>query len=313
MQDRKKALVLLNMGGARNKDELKMFLTNMFNDKNILTINSNILRKFIAFIITTKRLNDAWSNYELIGNSSPINPLTVNLVEKCNEKLTEYKTYQVMRYTPPFAKDVIEEILNDKMEEIVLLPLYPQYSTTTTKSSVEDFIDFLPYSFGKNIRYIETFYKNSIFNSCIVNEIEKNIKENSDFNLIFSAHGLPQKIVDNGDPYEKQMKEHVGILSEMLENKGLKFKSINLAYQSKVGPLKWLEPSLEDMLKNFKDEKVLIYPLSFIIDNSETDFELDIEYRHISEEFGIKEYKVCKCVNDSDNFVEAIRDIIKNS
>ncbi|QKF72868.1 ferrochelatase [Aliarcobacter faecis] len=313
MQDRKKALVLLNMGGARNKDELKMFLTNMFNDKNILTINSNILRKFIAFIITTKRLNDAWSNYELIGNSSPINPLTVNLVEKCNEKLTEYKTYQVMRYTPPFAKDVIEEILNDKMEEIVLLPLYPQYSTTTTKSSVEDFIDFLPYSFGKNIRYIETFYKNSIFNSCIVNEIEKNIKENSDFNLIFSAHGLPQKIVNNGDPYEKQMKEHVGILSEMLENKGLKFKSINLAYQSKVGPLKWLEPSLEDMLKNFKDEKVLIYPLSFIIDNSETDFELDIEYRHISEEFGIKEYKVCKCVNDSDNFVEAIRDIIKNS
>ena len=272
MENRKKALVLLNMGGARNKDELKMFLTNMFNDKNILTVKSNLLRKMIAFFITKTRLNDAWSNYELIGNSSPINPLTEKLVNKCNEKIKEYKTYQVMRYTPPFAKDVIDEILKDGMEEIVLLPLYPQYSTTTTKSSVEDFIDFLPYSFGKNVRYIENFYKNSNFNSCIVEEIEKNVENEEDFNLIFSAHGLPQKIVDNGDPYELQMKEHVSILSDMLEKKGLKFKSINLAYQSKVGPMKWLEPSLENMLKNFKNQKVLIYPIAFIVDNSETDF-----------------------------------------
>lgn len=309
MQDRKKALVLLNMGGARNKDELKMFLINMFNDKNILTVKSNLLRKMIAFFITKRRLNDAWSNYELIGNSSPINPLTEKLVQKCNEKIKDYKTYQVMRYTPPFAKDVIEQILKDGIQDIVLLPLYPQYSATTTKSSIEDFVDFLPYSFGKNIRYIETFYKNSIFNSCIVDEIEKQVEGKDDYNLIFSAHGLPQKIVDNGDPYEKQMKEHVEILSKMLNEKDLNFKSINLAYQSKVGPMKWLEPSLEDMLKNFKNQKVLIYPMAFIIDNSETDFELDIEYRHVAQELEIKDYKVCKCVNDSDKFVEAIKDI----
>ena len=309
MQNRKKALVLLNMGGARNKDELKMFLTNMFNDKNILTVKSNLLRKMIAFFITKTRLNDAWSNYELIGNSSPINLLTEKLVHKCNEKIENYKTYQVMRYTPPFAKDVIEQILKDGIQELVLLPLYPQYSTTTTKSSVEDFIDFLPYSFGKNIRYIETFYKNSIFNSCIVDEIEKQSEGKGDYNLIFSAHGLPQKIVDNGDPYEKQMKEHVEILSKMLKEKGLNFKSINLAYQSKVGPMKWLEPSLEDMLKNFKKQKVLVYPIAFIVDNSETDFELDIEYREVAEELEIEDYRVCKCVNDSDKFVEAIKDI----
>lgn len=309
MQDRKKALVLLNMGGARNKDELKMFLINMFNDKNILTVKSNLLRKMIAFFITKRRLNDAWSNYELIGNSSPINPLTEKLVQKCNEKIKDYKTYQVMRYTPPFAKDVIEQILKDGIQDIVLLPLYPQYSTTTTKSSIEDFVDFLPYSFGKNIRYIETFYKNSIFNSCIVDEIEKQVEGKDDYNLIFSAHGLPQKIVDNGDPYEKQMKEHVEILSKMLNEKDLNFKSINLAYQSKVGPMKWLEPSLEDMLKNFKKQKVLVYPIAFIVDNSETDFELDIEYREVAEELEIEDYRVCKCVNDSDKFVEAIKDI----
>jgi protoporphyrin/coproporphyrin ferrochelatase len=311
MQENKKALVLLNMGGARNKAELKMFLTNMFNDINILTIRNAFIRKMIAFFIVTRRLDSAWKNYEHIGNASPINPLTEKLVNKCNEKIEGFKTYQVMRYTPPFANEVISQMMKDGINEIVLLPLYSQYSTTTTKSSIEDFVDYLPYTFGKNIRYIETFYKNDKFNECIINEIIKNAEDSSEYNLIFSAHGLPQKIVDAGDPYEKQMINHVEILSEKLISKGKNFKSINLAYQSKVGPLKWLEPSLEDMLKNFKDEKVIIYPIAFIVDNSETDFELDIEYREIAHNLGIKEYKVCKCVNDSDEFIETIKDIIK--
>ena len=312
MQKNKKALVLLNMGGARNKAELKMFLTNMFNDKNIITVKNPIIRKMIAFFITTSRLDSAWKNYEHIGNASPINPLTEKLVEKCNEKIEDFKTYQVMRYTPPFAQDVIKQMLNDGINEIVLLPLYPQYSTTTTKSSVEDFVDFLPYTFGKNIRYIETFYKNDKFNDCIIEEIRRNAENPNEYNLIFSAHGLPQKIVDAGDPYEIQMNEHVKILSDKLLEKGVIFKSTNLAYQSKVGPLKWLDPSLDEMLKNFKDQNVIIYPIAFIVDNSETDFELDIEYREIAHELGIKDYKVCKCVNDSDEFIETIKDIIKN-
>lgn len=312
MQENKKALVLLNMGGARNKAELKMFLTNMFNDKNILTVKNPLIRKMIAYFIVTKRLDSAWENYEHIGNESPINKLTEKLVARCNEKIEEFKTYQVMRYTPPFAQDVIKQMLDDGINEIVMLPLYPQYSTTTTKSSIEDFIDYLPYTFGKNIRYIETFYKNDKFNECIINEIISNVEEVSEYNLIFSAHGLPQKIVDAGDPYEIQMNEHVQILSEKLKEIGINFKSINLAYQSKVGPLKWLDPSLEEMLKNFKEQKVIIYPIAFIVDNSETDFELDIEYREIAHEMGINEYKVCRCVNYSDAFVEAIKDIIKN-
>lgn len=308
MKNSNKALVLLNMGGARSKDELKMFLTNMFNDENILTVKSALLRKMIAFFIVTKRLNSAWKNYEEIGNASPINPLTEKLVEKCNEKIDGYTTYQVMRYTPPFAKDVVEKLKEDGISEVFLLPLYPQYSTTTTKSSMEDFLKYAKNSF--KIKTINDFYKNDKFNNCIVNEIERNMQEGVKYNLIFSAHGLPQKIVDNGDPYQKQMIEHVEILSKKLKEKNIDFKSINLAYQSKVGPLKWLEPSLEDMLKNFENDNVIIYPLSFIVDNSETDFELDIEYREVANEIGILEYKVCKCVNYGDDFIEAIKDII---
>ena len=310
MQKNKKALVLLNMGGARNKDELKMFLTNMFNDENILNINIDFIRSIIASFIVKKRLDSAWQNYEKIGNASPINPLTEKLVTKCNEKIEEFKTYQAMRYTPPFADTVLEQIKKDGINEILLLPLYPQFSTTTTKSSVQDFIGNIPYE-GFTVKYIEEFYKNDKFNDCIINEIISNVEDSSEYNLIFSAHGLPQKIVKKGDPYEEQMKEHVEILSNKLKERGKNFKSINLAYQSKVGPLKWLEPSLEDMLKNFKEQKVIIYPISFIVDNSETDFELNIEYREIAHEMGISEYKVCRCVNDSDAFVEAIKDIIK--
>ncbi|MDN5087433.1 ferrochelatase [Aliarcobacter butzleri] len=309
MQENKKALVLLNMGGARDKSELKMFLTNMFNDENILTIKNAFIRKMVASFITNSRLESAWKNYEKIGNHSPINPLTEQLVNKCNDKIENYKTYQVMRYTPPFAKEIISQMKKDGIKEVLLLPLYPQYSTTTTKSSLEDFIKFAKNSFS--ISSIETFYKNDKFNQCIVNEILNNVEDETSYNLVFSAHGLPQKIVDAGDPYEKQMNEHVKILSEELQKRGKNFKSINLAYQSKVGPLKWLEPSLENMLKNFKNENVIIYPLSFIVDNSETVFELDIEYKEIAHEIGIKEYKVCSCVNDSEKFIEAIKDIIK--
>ncbi|MCT7615306.1 ferrochelatase [Aliarcobacter butzleri] len=309
MQENKKALVLLNMGGARDKSELKMFLTNMFNDENILTIKNAFIRKMVASFITNSRLESAWKNYEKIGNHSPINPLTEQLVNKCNDKIENYKTYQVMRYTPPFAKEIISQMKKDGIKEVLLLPLYPQYSTTTTKSSLEDFIKFAKNSFS--ISSIETFYKNDKFNQCIVNEILNNVEDETSYNLVFSAHGLPQKIVDAGDPYEKQMNEHVKILSEELQKREKNFKSINLAYQSKVGPLKWLEPSLENMLKNFKNENVIIYPLSFIVDNSETVFELDIEYKEIAHEIGIKEYKVCSCVNDSEEFIEAIKDIIK--
>ena len=310
MQENKKALVLLNMGGARNKAELKMFLTNMFNDKNIITVKSSLLRKVIATFIVSSRLDSAWQNYEKIGNESPINKLTEKLIQKANEKIEDFTTYQIMRYTPPFAKDVINQMKKDGIKEVVLLPLYPQYSTTTTKSSFEDFMYFAKDNF--KVQIIETFYRNEVFNECILDEIISKTSNPSEYNLIFSAHGLPQKIVDAGDPYEFQMNEHVKILSNKLLEKGINFKSVNLAYQSKVGPMKWLDPSLEEMLKNFKDQNVIIYPIAFIVDNSETDFELDIEYREIAHELGIKDYKVCKCVNDSDGFIEAIKDIIKN-
>ncbi|WP_375722982.1 ferrochelatase [Arcobacter sp. KX21116] len=309
MNENKKALVLLNMGGPRDKDELEMFLRNMFNDKNIITVKSDILRSFIATMIVLSRKNSAWKNYEAIGGSSPINKLTEDLVAKLNRTFEDFEVFQVMRYTPPFAAKCVQQLKQKGIEEVVLLPLYPQYSTTTTKSSVEDFMDIAKDDF--KVRVIEPFYKNEKFNDKVTNDIISSVEDTKLYNLIFSAHGLPQKIVDAGDPYEKQVNEHVKILSEILKNKKVEFESISLAYQSKVGPLKWLTPSLEDRLKELKDKNVLIYPIAFIVDNSETMFELHIEYEEIAKELGINEYKVVSCVNDSDEFINVIEELIR--
>ncbi|WP_428023473.1 ferrochelatase [Arcobacter sp.] len=308
MNENKKALVLLNMGGPRDKDELEMFLRNMFNDKNIITVKSDILRSFIASMIVLTRKNSAWLNYEAIGGSSPINKLTEDLVAKLNRTFDDFEVFQVMRYTPPFAPKCVQQLKQKGIKDVILLPLYPQYSTTTTKSSVEDFLDIAKDEF--NIKIIDPFYRNQKFNNKIVSDIINSVTDAKSYNLIFSAHGLPQKIVDAGDPYEKQINEHVEILSKILESKGIEFESISLAYQSKVGPMKWLTPSLEDRLSELKDKNVLIYPIAFIIDNSETKFELHIEYEEIAKKLGIKDYKVVSCVNDSDEFIEVIKDLI---
>jgi ferrochelatase len=161
-----------------------------------------------------------------------------------------------------------------------------------------------------SVRTIDPFYKNPMYNKAVCDEVVRVQAKYNDFHLIFSAHGLPQKIVDAGDPYQSHVEDHIEVLKEKLSHYATNIKSINFAYQSKVGPMKWLTPSLDDMLKNFKGEKVIIYPISFIVDNSETVFELDIEYREIAQKLGIKEYKVCNCINDSDTFVKAVKGII---
>ena len=306
-----KALVLMNMGGAESKEDLKMFLTNMFNDKYILTIKFKFLRSMIAKFIVNSRLDSAWEHYEEIGGKSPINDITKSLVAKVQNALPDIKVVWLMRYTHPRVENVINELKSSGIKEVVLLPLYPQFSTTTTLSSLEDFADFAKNEF--KMKKIKPFYKSDEYNTLCANLISQElVDENiSEFNLIFSAHGLPQKVVDAGDPYQKQIERHTKLISQKLREKGIFFKSTNLAYQSKVGPLKWLEPSLETMLEKFKNQKVIIFPIAFTIDNSETVFELSIEYKEVADKLNIIDYKVCKCPNDSDDFVQFIKNIVE--
>jgi len=309
----KEAIVLLNMGGPNNLEEVEVFLKNMFADKNILTMKSGLLRKFVGSMIVFTRTESSQEIYRELGGKSPIVGHTKNLVAKLQERVGEGVMVDfAMRYTPPFADEVIERLNAAEVEKIYLIPLYPQQSTTTTKSSLEDFEELYHKSEGNAVLVeIKHFFENKTYNRAILESIKKSVAgdDYNDFDIIFSAHGLPQKIVDAGDVYQRHVEKHVEILEAMMQEEGMGFHSTHLAYQSKVGPMAWLTPSLEEKLKSVRNRGVIIFPIAFTIDNSETDFELEIEYREIAEELGFKEYRVCRCPNDSELFVDALVEI----
>lgn len=312
----KEAIVLLNMGGPNNLREVELFLKNMFADENILTMKSNLLRKFVGGMITLTRAEAAQEIYRELGGKSPIVDHTKKLVQKLEDTFEGKIIIDfAMRYTPPFSNEVIARLKEQNVEKIYLIPLYPQYSTTTTKSSLEEFeAEFHKSGMDAILVEIKHYYENKLLNQAIIERIKEKMNEDkkvdyNDYDIIFSAHGLPQKIVDAGDPYQRQIKKHVEILSQKLKSEGMNFHQIHLAYQSKVGPLAWLRPSLEEKLETIRNRGVIIYPIAFTIDNSETDFELSIEYREIAQKLGFKNYKVAKCVNNHPLFVEALKSL----
>ena len=310
---KKEAVILLNMGGPNNLEEVEMFLKNMFADKNILTMKSDLLRKFVGGMIVFSRAESSQEIYRKLGGKSPIVGHTKNLVAKLQGRLGENTIVDfAMRYTPPFANEVVDRLNKEDIDKIYLIPMYAQYSTTTTKSSLEDFEEYYHSSEGNAVLVeIKHYFENETYNKAIIERIKEKMGDAQyrDFDIIFSAHGLPQKIVDAGDVYEKHITRHVEILKNMLKDEKMDFHETHLAYQSKVGPMKWLEPSLQTKLESVRNRGVIIYPIAFTIDNSETDYELEIEYREIAEELGFKEYRVCRCVNDSELFVDALCEI----
>jgi len=300
------------MGAPRDLDEVELFLKNMFNDKNIITVKSDLLRSLISFAITKSRQKEAKSNYAKLGGVSPLVEKTKLLEEALKSEFEDDEIFSIMRYTPPFAKDVIKELKDKGVDEIILLPLYPHYSTTTVKSSLEDFdkwakrLDFTP-----NARVIPPYYKDSSYNEAIIHTIKERLSiDPKEIDLIFSAHSLPQKIIESGDSYQEEVQDHKNILSKLLKERGYEFRSTHLAYQSKLGPVKWLEPSLESVLKSLENKKALIVPISFTLDNSETIFELGMEYKELADELGYDFYEVASCPNSSPLLVEAFKGLI---
>jgi ferrochelatase len=289
------------MGGARDKKELKKFLKNMFLDRRII---ASPMRYIISFFITLLRTNKVWENYKLIGGSK-IYEHTQNLVRKINTLAKgDYDIFFAMRYTTPTIADVFHD---KNYDEVLLFPMYPHFSSTTTLSSFDDADKFFH---DTKLLKIEHFFDDERFNEIIIDAIKKHHDGNA--HLIFSAHSLPLSIAKR-DIYEKHIRQHVEILSRQLESKNIRFADIHLAYQSKLGPIKWLGPSLDEVLKNIAPAPVVIYPISFTIDNSETDFELGIYYKNIAESFGITSYKLCKAQNDGDRFAEFIDEKIRES
>ncbi|CAM3900541.1 ferrochelatase [Arcobacter cloacae] len=300
----------MNMGGPNNLNEVKVFLKNMFNDKYIIGAPQPI-RAMIGSLIVFKRLEIAKQNYKELGGMSPIVGHTKRLVRRLNKQLDADVFYE-MRYTPPFASDIMPKLKN--YDEIYAIPMYPHYSSTTTKSSIEDFIKVAKkYNIDKKIKTIDSYYDNPLYNKVIVERIKEalNGEDSNDFELVFSAHGLTQRTINKGDLYQKHILANVECAKKELEDQNISFKKIHVAYQSRLGPMEWLRPYMEDKLKEIKS-KVIIYPISFTVDNSETQGELVLEYGEVAHELGIKDYRVAKAPNHHPYFMDAIKGIYES-
>ncbi|BAK73605.1 ferrochelatase [Arcobacter sp. L] len=303
----KKAIILMNMGGPNNLDEVKVFLKNMFNDKYIIGAPQPI-RALIGAIIVSKRLEIAKENYRKLGGISPIVGHTKRLVRRLS-KIVDADVFYEMRYTYPFAKDILEKVKD--YEEIYAIPMYPHYSSTTTKSSWEDLIKVAKnLKIENKIKTIDSYYDNDFYNKAIVERIKEALKDDdsNDFELIFSAHGLTQRTINKGDLYQKHILANVEYAKKELEKQNIRFKEIHMAYQSRLGPMEWLRPYMEDKLKEISS-KVIVYPISFTVDNSETLGELVLEYGELAHELGIKDYRVAKAPNHHLYFLEALKEI----
>lgn len=304
----RRAILLMNMGGPNDLDEVEVFLNNMFNDKRIIAAPKPI-RYLIAKLITWSRGVEARKNYALIGGKSPIVDHTKAFIESLQSQV-DASVHMVMRYTPPFAKDVLRG-LHD-VDEIYAIPLYPHHSSATTLSSMDDIYDVIKKEgITAKVKTIDSYYGQPDYIRAIVERIKESLGEDdpAEFELVFSAHGLTQRMIDKGDVYQRHIRYNLFYARKALMEAGIEFHNTHLAYQSRLGPMEWLRPYLEDKLKTLKKKKVIIYPIAFTMDNSETEFELDIEYREVAEGLGFEQYRVAQAPNDHPAFVQCIATI----
>jgi protoporphyrin/coproporphyrin ferrochelatase len=308
----RKAIILFNLGGPDKLDSVKPFLFNLFNDKYIIDL-PKIFRWLLAKFISSRREEEAKHIYSQIGGKSPILENTNDQAKKLEEKLGEgSKVFVAMRYWHPMIDQVINDVIDYDPEEIILLPLYPQFSTTTTKTAIEEWNKFAKNKFTKAKITSVCCYniENNFINSHV--ELIKNNIDNSDIKtkILFSAHGLPQKIVDNGDPYQYQIEKTTEAIMQKIDDK----IDHVICYQSKVGPLKWLEPSTDTEIKNaIKDGyRIIIVPIAFISEHSETLVELDMQYKEMAQELGCVSYIRIPAVGINDNFINSLSNICSN-
>ena len=311
----KKAVILFNLGGPDKLENVKPFLFNLFNDPAIINL-PGFLRFPLAKLISSRREPVAKKIYQELGGSSPILKLTkeqsVALETKLNDDddVSEYKCFIVMRCWHPRAEDVIKEVKNYDPDEIILMPLYPQYSAATSGSSIKEWKDVC----RKNKLITKTsticcYPTDTNFILAHKNEIKKKIDNLKNYKLIFSAHGLPEKNIRNGDPYQWQVEQSVNKIIESLKIENLDWI---LSYQSRVGPLKWIGPSTEDIIiENSKLGKhIVLVPIAFVSEHSETLVELDIEYKEIADKNGCKNYTRVPALGTNSDFIKAMAGLI---
>lgn len=311
------AVVFFNLGGPDRLESVEPFLFNLFSDRAIID-RPNPFRYLLAKLISRRRAPVAQEIYKQIGGSSPLLQQTGDQAQALEKYLSEsqqgrdYKIFVVMRYWHPFSADVAKEVKEYDPEQIILLPLYPQFSTTTTASSMADW-DKAAAKAGLKVptARICCYPYQQEFVSSYSKLISRTLSELDDqpFRILFSAHGLPQRTVDKGDPYQWQVEQTVNAIVTSLDIGDLDWVT---CYQSRVGPVKWISPSTDDEIERAaRDNKaVVVVPIAFVSEHSETLVELDIEYAALAKDMGISCYKRVETVYVQPEFIASLGKLV---
>jgi ferrochelatase len=313
------AVVMFQLGGPDSQAAVEPFLYNLFCDPDIINFPGAFLaRKALAKLISTTRSRTVGKHYAEIGGGSPIRRLTEQQARALQAALQPHvsaRTIVAMRYWHPDTSDAIARLESEPYDELVLLPLYPQYSFATTKSSVNEWQrQYDKRASGPRVptHLIEHFYEHPDYIAGIVERINSvllSLPNPEDVHLVFSAHGLPLTLVEKGDPYPRQIQETVQMVREM----GAWSNPHVLCFQSKVGPQKWLQPSLTGTIQEMSQrgiKRMLVVPIAFLTEHIETLHEINIEAREQAHELGIREFHMMPALNDSPLLIRAMADLV---
>jgi len=314
---KKIAVVLFQLGGPDSQAAVEPFLYNLFCDPDIINFPGAFLaRKAIAKLISTTRSKVVGQHYMEIGGGSPIRRLTEQQARALEAALRPHisaRTIVAMRYWHPNTAEAVAALNREPYDELVLLPLYPHYSFATTRSSLNEWNrQFKPTT---PVKIIDHFYDHPDYIAAIVeriNSVLAEIKHPDDIHLVFSAHGLPLALVEKGDPYPKQIEETVQMVREL----GAWPNPHVLCYQSRVGPQKWLQPSLTTTIEQMAHngiKRMLVIPIAFLTEHIETLHEINIEAREEAEALGVTEFRMMPALNDSPLLIRALADLVLRS
>jgi ferrochelatase len=312
---RRLGIVLFQLGGPDSLEAIEPFLYNLFCDPDIIDFPfARIGRKPLAKLISTTRARKVQHHYQTIGGSSPIRCFTERQARALETELAgmglDTRCFVAMRYWHPFTSEAVAQLQSAHCDEIVLLPLYPQYSSTTTGSSLNEwarlFCDDVPQ------HRVQTFYRHPMYLDAVIDKVDQALArfprpERPE--IVFSAHSVPMSVIEKGDPYQRQIEETVELL---MQRAGWRNRH-RLCYQSKVGASKWLQPSLHCTLRQLQIERVrevCVVPVAFVSDHVETLGEIDHEARKQAHQLGVTQFEMSAGLNDSPMFMRALAQIV---
>ena len=320
-------VLLLNLGSPETLADVRPFLYKLFSDPEIIRIKNPAFRHMLAWIISRTREKKSQNLYRQIGGGSPLRKITESQAAALEAVLARRKiparVYVGMLCGKPSIDEAFNNIMADGVRRLTLLPLFPQYSGTTTGACfryVRTLVGRRKLSGKIEISFIEDWYKNPQYIDAITEMITAGLErfaenKRQDVHILYSAHSLPEKYITEGDPYPDRTRECVSLINDRLAGRLNRCVDYSLAFQSKIGPVKWLEPSVESILGVLARRgvrRILTVPVSFVSDNIETLYELDIAYRKLASELEVAEFHRVESLNVHPKFIAALADIVQN-